>query len=60
MPGLLVFRPADAKEVAETWRIVAALRHEPAVLILSRQAMLDGASGVLRRLLCPWWSTRCV
>ena len=25
MPGLLVFRPADANEVVETWRIVAAL-----------------------------------
>jgi transketolase len=39
IPGLLVFRPADANEVAETWRIVTALRHEPAVLILSRQAL---------------------
>ena len=55
IPGLLVFRPADANEVAETWRIVAALRHEPAVLILSRQALptLDrsifaSASGVAR------------
>ena len=55
IPGLLVFRPADANEVAETWRIVTALRHEPAVLILSRQALptLDRAvfapaSGVAR------------
>jgi transketolase len=39
IPGLLVFRPADANEVAETWRIVTALGHEPAALILSRQAM---------------------
>ena len=39
MPGLLVFRPADANEVVETWRFVAALRHEPAVLVLSRQAL---------------------
>ena len=39
IPGLLVFRPADANEVVETWRIVTALRHEPAVLILSRQAL---------------------
>ncbi len=38
MPGLLVFRPADANEVAETWRYVMQLRHEPAVLVLSRQA----------------------
>ncbi|MGW7383366.1 transketolase [Streptomyces sp. NPDC054794] len=39
MPGLLVFRPADAAEVVETWRVVAALRHEPAALVLSRQAL---------------------
>ena len=39
MPGLLVFRPADANEVAETWRHVMALHHEPAVLVLSRQAL---------------------
>ena len=39
MPGLLVFRPADANEVAETWRFVMQLRHEPAVLVLSRQAL---------------------
>jgi transketolase len=39
MPGLLVFRPADANEVSETWRIVAALHREPAALVLSRQAL---------------------
>jgi transketolase len=39
VPGLLVFRPADANEVVETWRIVAGLRHEPAAIILSRQAL---------------------
>lgn len=39
MPGLLVFRPADANEVAEMWRVVMKLRHEPAVLVLSRQAL---------------------
>jgi transketolase len=39
IPGLLVFRPGDANEVAETWRIVTALKREPAVLVLSRQAM---------------------
>jgi transketolase len=55
IPGLLVFRPADANEVVETWRIVTALKQEPAVLILSRQALptLDRtvfapASGVAR------------
>ena len=39
MPGILVFRPADANEVVETWRIVTALRREPAVVVLSRQAL---------------------
>jgi transketolase len=55
MPGLLVFRPADANEAAETWRAVAALRHEPAALVLSRQALptldrsvLGPASGLAR------------
>jgi transketolase len=55
VPGLLVFRPADANEVVETWRIVTAMRHEPAALVLSRQAlpildrsMLAPAAGVAR------------
>jgi transketolase len=39
IPGLLVFRPADANEVAETWRYVMQLQHDPAVLVLSRQAL---------------------
>jgi transketolase len=39
LPGLLVFRPADANEVAETWRYIMRLHHEPAVLVLSRQAL---------------------
>ena len=39
MPGLLVFRPADANEVVEAWRVIAALHHEPAALVLSRQAL---------------------
>ena len=61
VPGLLVFRPADANEVVETWRIVAALRHEPAALVLSRQALptLDrnqfaSAIGCGPRRLCIW------
>src|SRR5262249_28019868 len=39
IPGLLVFRPGDANEVAETWRYVVQLKREPAVLVLSRQAL---------------------
>ena len=39
VPGLLVIRPCDANEVVEAWRVVMELRHEPAALILSRQAL---------------------
>ncbi|NNN02132.1 MAG: transketolase [Acidimicrobiaceae bacterium] len=39
MPGILVFRPADANEVVHTWRIVLGLKREPAVLVLSRQVL---------------------
>jgi transketolase len=39
IPGLIVLRPGDANEVAEAWRVVMGLRHEPAVMVLSRQAM---------------------
>jgi transketolase len=39
IPGLLVFRPADANEVAEAWRYVMQVQREPAVLVLSRQAL---------------------
>ena len=39
IPGLLVFRPGDANECAESWRFIMQLKHEPAVLILSRQAL---------------------
>jgi len=38
IPNLMVFRPGDANEVAETWRVIMQLRHEPVALILSRQA----------------------
>ena len=39
MPGILVIRPADANEVTEAWRVILPLRHEPAVLVLSRQLL---------------------
>ena len=55
MPGILVLRPADANEVVETWRFVAALKREPAVIVLSRQTLptldrsvMAPASGVAR------------
>ncbi len=39
IPGLITLRPADANEVVEAWKVVMQLHHEPAVLVLSRQAM---------------------
>jgi transketolase len=39
IPGLITIRPGDANEVAEAWRVILELRHEPTALILSRQAM---------------------
>ena len=55
IPGLVTLRPGDANEVVEAYRYIMQLRHEPAVLVLSRQALptLDrtkyaSASGVAR------------
>jgi transketolase len=39
VPGLVVLRPADANEVVEAYRYIMQLRHEPAVLALSRQPL---------------------
>ncbi len=39
VPGMVVLRPADANEVMEAWKVIAQLRHEPACLILTRQAL---------------------
>jgi len=55
IPGLVVLRPGDANEVVEAYRYILQLRHQPAVLVLSRQPLptLDrtryaAASGVAR------------
>jgi transketolase len=39
IPGLVVLRPADANEVVEAYRYVLELRHQPAVITLSRQPL---------------------
>ena len=39
IPGLVTIRPADANEVVEAWRVILQFRHEPACLILTRQAL---------------------
>ena len=55
IPGLIVLRPGDANEIVEAWKVIMQLRHEPVVLILTRQAVptLDrtkyaSASGVAK------------
>ncbi|MCA2258647.1 transketolase [Mycobacterium avium] len=55
MPGMVDLRPGDANEVAEAWRVLMPIRHEPVALMLSRQPLptLDrkryaSASGVAR------------
>ena len=55
VPGLVTLRPGDANEVTEAWRVILQFRHEPAALILTRQALptLDrthyaAASGLAR------------
>ena len=55
VPGLSVFRPADANEVAETYRVVMQRANRPAVLVLSRQNLptldrtnLGSAAGVAK------------
>ncbi len=39
IPNLLVFRPADANEVVEGWRLAVERRHSPTALVFSRQAL---------------------
>jgi transketolase len=39
VPGLVTLRPGDANEVVEAYRYVMQLRHQPAVLVLSRQPL---------------------
>jgi len=39
IPGLITLRPADAHEVVEAWRVIVALKHQPACLVLSRQPL---------------------
>ncbi len=39
IPGLITLRPGDANEIFEAWKLVMHLKHEPAALIVSRQAM---------------------
>ena len=49
IPGLVTLRPGDANEVVEAYRYVMQLRHEPAVLALSRQPLPDAGPEEVRR-----------
>jgi transketolase len=39
MPGIVTIRPCDANEVREAWKVILRLHHQPAVLVLTRQAV---------------------
>jgi len=55
IPGMHIFRPGDANEMVEAWKVIMKFRHEPALLLASRQPIpvLDrtkyaAASGVAK------------
>jgi len=39
MPEIMVFRPADANEVLESWKVIMQQQRKPATLVLTRQAL---------------------
>jgi transketolase len=39
VPGFMLLRPADANEVTEAWKVIMQFRHQPAAIILTRQAL---------------------
>ena len=39
IPNLVLIRPGDANEVVEAWRTVMQLQRQPAILVLTRQAI---------------------
>ena len=39
VPGLMVIRPGDANEVTAAWKLIMQAHHEPAVLVVTRQAL---------------------
>ena len=39
IPGMVLFRPGDANEVVEAYRYVVQLRHQPAIIVVSRQPL---------------------
>ena len=39
IPGMHTFRPGDANEMVEAWKVVMKFKHEPALILGSRQAV---------------------
>jgi transketolase len=39
IPRLVTLRPGDANEVVEAWKVIVGLKHRPACLVLTRQAL---------------------
>jgi transketolase len=39
IPGLVLLRPGDANEVVEAYRYILQLRHQPALIVVSRQPL---------------------
>lgn len=39
IPNLVLIRPGDANEVVEAWRVIMQLQRQPAILVLTRQAI---------------------
>src|SRR5260370_4845641 len=39
MPNMIVLRRGDANEVVEAYKVIVQLRHSPATLVLTRQAL---------------------
>ncbi len=39
IPHLMLFRPADANEVAEAWRVLMPMKNQPVALVLTRQGV---------------------
>ena len=52
IPGLAVFRPADAVETAECWQLALERKNAPTVLALTRQGVATVRTGFTEENLC--------
>ncbi len=54
IPGLLVFRPADATETAECWQLALESEHRPSGIALSRQELRAVRTDYVEENLCAF------